>query len=504
MARFRPYKSDPELLFPPRPGELVPDDDLVWVIDDIVDRLDLTAIEGKYGVPGAEGFAPRLMLKLLIYGYSQGVFSSRKIERLARREAGGMVLAGGQRPDHVTLARFRRNNITEIAELFHQVLAMCVQLDMLTFGELYLDGSKIKANASKRKANSAERLEQTLDALRLEVDEMLAEASIHDEREDAVYGANSDTSVPDELRTKQERIAKIEGLLEELDARAAEEDRPRKPTDQMNFTDPDSRIMKTSQEGFQQCFNVQAVVDPKHLVIVATDVTQQTNDFRQLIPLLEQAETNLGQPVARIVADAGYHSFENLDHCAVQGVDAYIPLTKETTMQRQQDPKSQRFDPDSSTPFAKHDFAYDADTDTFQCPAGAHLRPSSRPHRGAKKSRTPYYSPQDQCQSCEFAPRCITSKRGYRIVTRDPRDALRDAMYQKLRTADGSKLYAKRKYISEPVFGMQKAGMGFRRFSLRGLLPARAEYAFLSTVHNVKRIWHSTREQLATSTGIGK
>lgn len=496
MGKFRGYHSDPQWLFPPRPGDLIPDDDLVWVINDVVDTLDLTAMEKRYSHYGAEAFMPRLQLKLLMYGYSQGILSARRLAWLARREAGGMVLAGGQTPSYSTISRFRKNFSLEIADLFHQVLAICIQMGMVSFGELYLDGSKIRANASKRKANTANRLEAKLAVLRQEVEELLLQADAVDEEEDAKYGAESDTAVPDALHDKQTRIEKIEASLDALQARAAEEDRSLQGKDQINFTDQDSRIMKTSNDGFQQCYNAQAVVDPKYLVIVAADVTQQATDYRQLIPMLQLAQTNLGRPLSAIVADAGYHSCDNLNHCVEHHVDGYIPLNKEAKQQQHGGSTSPRRPDEEAKPLQKKDFVYDADEDVYRCPRGEVLRPAPRPQNRVKTARTPYRSQVEVCQACPLLARCVSSGRGYRTVTRGPGDRLRDEMYRKLRTPEGQGLYAKRKYTVEPVFGLQKAGMGFGRFSCRGLVSAKTEYLFVSTVHNVKRIWHAIRNGL--------
>ncbi|MFH5822141.1 IS1182 family transposase [Georgenia sp. AZ-5] len=356
---FREFDPHQVLLLPPSLDDWLPADHLARFVADLVDEhLDLSRIYAAYREGrGAPPYDPRLMVRLLVYGYTTGVRSSRAIERACTDIVAFRWLAAGSAPDYRAIARFRRRHLAALANLFLQALALCQAAGMVKLGRVALDGTKLRANASKRKAMSYARLTEKEKILAQEVSELLAAAEETDRAEDAKYGKDRrGDELPDALARRESRLAKLREARQALEdqaraeagAKAAEKARERgededtvaeraaqaaeratpKPKAQRNFTDPESKIMLTGDGSFQQCYNAQAVVDAEHQVIVATDLNDCAADVANLIPLTEQAVANTGQVPKAVLADAGYCSAANLATAAEltqrQGTEFYI------------------------------------------------------------------------------------------------------------------------------------------------------------------------------------
>jgi transposase len=354
--RFKVYEADQMFLLPPSLREWLPEEHLAYFISDVVDQLDLSEmVEGykKDDPRGQPAYHPAMMTKLLLYGYCVGVPSSRKMEKKTYEDVAFRVLAAGHHPDHDTIAAFRKRHLKVLGELFVEVLELCREAGLVKLGHVALDGTKIKANASKRKAMSYGRMCEKEKELEREVEELLRKAEEVDEEEDRRYGKGKrGDELPEELRFRETRLKKIreakEALEREARARAqakAEEvtkplrtkcgPKPKappdvpKPTEQRNFTDPESRIMKdTTTKGFVQGYNAQAAVDAQSQVIVAAEVTVQPNDKNQAEPMVEQIENNLGQKPKELSADSGYYSEANVRLLQEKSIDVFIPPTK--------------------------------------------------------------------------------------------------------------------------------------------------------------------------------
>jgi transposase len=428
----------------------LPEDHLVYFIRDVERQLDLSAIYGSYdGTQGGNpAYDPGMMTTLLIYAYCVGVVSSRKIERATYESIPFRVLTADQHPDHDTIAEFRRRHLEALAVLFVQVLRLCRKAGLVKLGHVSLDGTKVRANASKHKAMSYGRMEKSVVELEGEVKRLLAEAEGTDTAEDNRYGrGRQDEALPEELRFKQSRLAKIKEAKEALEQEAREgaeaqrleqakkrEDRdasgdhrgrpPKVPSErpegkaQRNFTDPDSRIMKDgATKAFEQCYNCQAAVDGDSQVIVATRVSQETNDKKELKPVVETLKKNLdGAKPRQLTTDNGYFSENNVTYLAEEQIDGYL-----------------------ATGRIKHG---------------------------------------DQLP---VAPR-----------GRIPKEAsIKERMARKLRTVKGRAIYAKRKEVSEPVFGQIKHVRGFRQFLLRGVDKVCGEWDLICLGHNVLKLFRS-------------
>lgn len=445
---FRAFAPGQGLLLPPSLDEWLPAEHLARFIAELVDEhLDLSRIHASYTkAKGAPPYDPRLMVRILLYGYTTGVRSSRQLEAACQDVVAFRWLAAGQGPDFRSIARFRKRHLSALGHLFVQALVLCQAAGMVTLGRVALDGTKLRANASRRKAMSYARMSEKERILAAEVSELLAQAEEVDRSEDARFGKDArGDELPQELRRRESRLAKIRQAKQALEeeardkavaaardkAAAAGEDRDTteqrvadaaekavpKPTAQRNFTDPQSRIMKTSDGSFHQCFNGQAVVDEAHQVIVAAQVSDCAADVANLIPMTTQATSNTGQVPGQVIADAGYCSADNLEQAATLsaavGTEFFI-----------------------ATGRSKHDAPLPA------CPRGR-------------------------------IPATAT---------------LRERMARKLTTKKGRAVYARRKVIVEPVFGQMATLQNAKQLLLRGIDGARGEWLLLAACHNLRKL----------------
>lgn len=345
MAKtYRPYVPEQDLLLPPSLREWLPEDHLAYFVSDLVDHLDLSAITAVYEDEerGYPPYHPIMLTKVLVYAYCVGVFSSRKIQRRLVEDVGFRVLAAGNTPDFRTIADFRKAHLAALKGFFEQVLRVARDLGTLRVGRVALDGSKVKANASKHKAMSYGRMREKRRQLRDEVQQLLAQAEAVDAAEDAEYGPDRrGNELPAELQRRESRLNRIREATRVLKARAKEEAAAKgqpvesakpDPKAQYNFTDPESRIMK-GPDGFVQAYNVQVAVNEQQL-IVGQAVTQETNDKKQLMPMIRTIEQQAGATPPQLLADAGYCSDENLTAIADTTIDAYISTRKQTHGER--------------------------------------------------------------------------------------------------------------------------------------------------------------------------
>jgi transposase len=345
MAKtYRPYVPEQDLLLPPSLRDWLPEDHLAFFVSDLIDQLDLSAILAGYEDEdrGYPPYHPVMLTKVLVYAYCVGVFSSRRIQRRLAEDVAFRVLAAGNQPDFRTIADFRKLHLPTLQGFFEQVLRLARELGAPRVGRVALDSSKIKANASKHKAMSYDRMRATQQQLREEVSQLLAQAEAADAADDAEYGPDRrGDELPAELQRRESRLKRIREAKRALEARASEEAAANgepaesakpKPTAQYNFTDPESRIMK-GPDGFVQAYNVQVAVDDLQL-IVGQAVTQETNDKKQLLPMITTIEQQSGDTPSLLLADAGYCSDENLTALADTTIDAYISTRKQKHSER--------------------------------------------------------------------------------------------------------------------------------------------------------------------------
>ena len=394
-----------------------------------MDELDLSAITARYEEErrGGPPYHPKMMVKVLLYGYCTGVASSRRIAQRLHEDIAFRVLAANNTPDFRTVSDFRKDHLEALGDLFVQVLELCRQAGLVKLGHVALDGTKVRADASKHKAMSYGRMKEKEGQLAAEVGELLRRAGEVDDDEDRRYGKDKrGDELPEELAFRESRLRKIreakgaleaEALAEAEQAEAEGRYHPGVPDDkaQRNFTDPDSRIMPgPGGRGFQQSYNCQAVVDSEHQIIVAARATNQPSDKGQAVSMIEETVGNTGVVPKEVSADAGYYSAKVVDELYGLGVDPFV---------------------------------------------------------APEKTRHGWVSPP--------APR-----------GRIPKGlSVRDRMRRKLQTKRGRQRYALRMQTVEPVFGQIKQCRGFRQFLLRGLRKVDGELSLICTGHNLLKLF---------------
>ena len=355
MTNFRPIDRATPFLLPPSVDDWLPKDHLARFVVDIVDQLDLSALIRQYRGTGSAAYHPSVMLGLLVYGYATSVYSSRRIEAATYESIAFRYIASNEQPDHDSLCTFRKRFLREIEALFVQVLCIARQMKLLKLGTISLDGTKIHANASRHSALSYGHAQKIEAQLQAEVKELLARAEAADQ-EPLPEGL----SIPEELSRREERLAAIRQAKEQIEARAAERDAQEKaefeakiiaredktartgkkpggkpsappssgvrPTDQINLTDADSRIMPAKGKGFEQSYNAQAAVDTESMLIVATTMAQVATDKQQVEPMLKvitQLPEELGS-VENLLTDNGYFSAANVEHCLQANIEPLL------------------------------------------------------------------------------------------------------------------------------------------------------------------------------------
>ena len=445
MRGFITVDRQTDYLLPPSVEDWLPESHLARFIVDVIERLDLTQLTRQYGGRGSAAHHPAVLLGLLIYGYSTGVASSRKIERATYDSVAFRYIAANTHPDHDTLASFRRRFGAQLEHLFVQVLMLAREMGMLKLGKVSVDGSKIKANASKHRALSWGHLQKIEKQLQQEVQQLMALAESED-RKNVPDGMD----MPKEIARRQERLAALDEAKKKLEARAQERDLaaqaeyagkmakrqakrdagkkpggkdPEPPSsgpqdkDQLSLTDEQSRIMKVSGSGFDQCYNGQIAVDTDSLLIVGAFVTQAGNDSQQITPMLavlKEQQDQVGMP-AQLLADTGYFSAANVNACLDAGIEPLIAMKREE-------------------------------------------------HHAPVLARF-----------TEPPPLCVDAN----AVTR---------MAHQLKTKRGRADYGLRKQTVEPVFGIIKHVMKFRQFLVRGLERVGHEWNLVALAWNIKRM----------------
>ncbi len=342
-------------MFPEDLNEWLPKNHPVHFVNEVVRNLDLSAIYDSYDeLRGNPPYDPRLMVKIWIYAYMKGVRSSRKIETALYEDVGFRYLSANQQPDHWTISQFRKRHHKALGALLKQTVKMAQKVNLVKLKHVSIDGTKIKANASKHSAMSYAYMEKEEKRLMEEIEQALRESDEIDRLEDIEFGDAAGWELPDELATPAKRLKAIKEAKAALEQEAREkrakehetrrkeaeskgktykprtrpEDAKPKPKDQRNFTDPESRIMISSDKAFIQSYNAQAAVDAETHIIVAADLDNQANDSGYLPGMVEQVETNTGMKPQELSADAGYYSRKNVDYVQSLGIEAFIPPNK--------------------------------------------------------------------------------------------------------------------------------------------------------------------------------
>lgn len=491
-----PIDYDQRILYPSNIFDLLPSDHECYVYKDIINQLGTSDLEQQYSVKGQHAFHPKLILGILIYSYSHGVFSSREIEKQCHENLSFMYISEKNCPNFRVISDFRKDNREFFLDCFKQVVLIAREAGMASLGHVSLDGSKFDADTSKHKAMSYGRLKKVEGELVKEIEELLEKGRKTDEEEDAKYGNKSGNEISDELKIKEKRLAKIQSARESLEKREQELNPGKKIDDkkQISFADHDPRIMGKKGD-FAYRYNGQISVDSANQIIVGKHLSKNVNDKQEVEPALNELKETTGEYPDKCSTDNGYFSGSNLKAFSDANIDTYIATGKgEPLNLDEEESKNISTEATEATEvteareekgkFQKSNFTYHRESDIFTCPVGNRLELKIEKKDGTKI----YQCEKSLCASCNYQSSCCSSKKGEpRSIRTDEYEPLREAMREKMSDEESKAIYKERKVIVEPVFGQIK-NMGFRRFHVRGFEKAEGEFSLVCSVHNIKKL----------------
>jgi len=448
------------MLFPQSVDEYIPVDAPVRAYDAIVDSISLDALgvqvdRNKVGCPQ---YDPRVMLKLLIYGYSYGVRSSRKLERETHYNFSFIWLTGGLKPDHKTIAEFRRKNKSALKKVLKQCARLCIKLDLIDGNTLFVDGSKIRSNSSIKNSWTKQRCDRYLKKIDKRINEILSECETADREEKS---SPSFVKMKEELKDNETLRSKVQGILCELEAEDKES---------INTTDRDCTKIH-GRQGSHAGYNMQSVVDQKHGLIVNSDVVNENNDYHQFAEQVEQANATLDKKCQIACGDSGYSSVDELEKIDEQGIKVIVPSQKQAARVSKDDP------------FDKSHFKYDPACDCYICPQGHILKYSYT--NNVKKAKV--YRGGNVCGQCCCFGKCTKHSRG-RGISRLLKADLQQKLEDQYQEPESQEVYVLRKQKVELPFGHIKRNLKVDGFLLRGLEGVKAEASLLASCFNIARM----------------
>lgn len=457
---YRYGNRDQQTLLPPSIEDYVPSDAPVRAYDAMIEAMDLASmgfVLDSHRV-GNSQYDPRAMLKLLVYGYSYGIRSSRKLERECHYNLSFIWLTGGLQPDHKTIAEFRRKNTSFLRKVIHQCARICIDLNLIDGNVLFMDGTRLRANASIEHSWTVEKCQKALTDLDRRIAELLSACETADQEES---DQSSLVHLDERLANRKAIQSRIRSVLERLKAEEKHS---------LNTTDGDC-VRLHSRQGSHAGYSGQIVVDDAHGLIVNSDVVAENNDSKQFANQLDQANAVLDDPCKIACADAGFADYETLSDVDQQETDVIVPP---------QTPSAQTAD----TPFDKSHFIYDEADDTYICPEGHRLTCKGF---DSQKHSYSYYAGA-VCRTCTYLGRCTTNRLQGRKVRRYEFEKLRAALEQRYQEPDAQAIFARRKMRVEHPFGHFKRNLGAGYFLLRGLAGVRAEMSLLAGCFNIRRL----------------
>ncbi|RMG43361.1 MAG: IS1182 family transposase [Methanobacteriota archaeon] len=491
MAKFKPYDYNQMIMLPVCLKDQILPGTFEHTVHTLVEEyMDMSVFDARYenDETGCYAYNPKILLKIILVGYARGLLSSRKLERACRENVIFIALTCGQTPDHSTIASFISSLEKEIVSIFRDILLVCDEQGLLEGTRFALDGVKLPSNASKEMSGTFEELRQKKQRLEERVHNLLEAHQANDLDED-----HERAEAEEKARKLKQAIAKIERFLAENEPKPG----TKRKENKSNVTDNDSHLMKTSH-GVIQGYNAQAMVDAKHQVIVHADAGHSSQDDEHLPVMVEGAKQNLEAigkdpqclQEAELLADANYLSPTNLQKCQEEGLNAYIPDTQ--FRKREKKNKSQK------SRFSNADFHYNAQNDTYTCPAGHTMtRSSDIKYKGQNYYRSYVASP-EACADCPYRFRCLsktTAKKRTLFVFYDQELARYSVeMLQKIDSEEGRELLSQRIGIIEPVFANIRVQKGMDRFLLRGKVKVNIQWMLYCLVHNIEKILNYGRD----------
>jgi transposase len=500
MAKYKKDEFGQMVMLPVSfEDQLVPGT-LEFAIHTLVEtRMDLSRFEDRYtnDETGRSAYDPKILLKIVLFGYSRGMTSSRRIEWACLKNVTFIALSSGQHPDHSTIAAFVSSMKDEISPLFRDVLLVCEEMDLLGGTLFALDGLRLPSNASKQWSGTRSELEGRKQRLEAKVRGLLSEHTEQDKRDEGSPKTGGPRVGPDrqrQIERLQKKADRIGKWLRENEAKIG----PRAKEITSNITDNESAEMYTAH-GIIQGYNGQALVDSKHQVIVHGEAFGESQDYEHVPPVLEGAKQNL-QAIGQsedyfsgkiLTADSNYHSRTNIRKCEQEGLDAYIP----DRFFRRRDPRykpQRRYWPKRKRRFGLEDFNYDEATDRYLCPAGKYLKLKVRRVKNTGNLYRQYVGDERDCCGCRLRPRCLMTKnvsyRTLNVPIGTEGTNFSKQMVAKIDTEQGRKIYPQRLGIIEPVFANIRVHKRLDRFTLRGKAKVNIQWLLYCMVHNMEKI----------------
>lgn len=437
--------------------------DPVRVYDAFVDALHFNALGiSLEPQPGADEYYPKDMLKLILYAYSYGFHSSRKIERACYHNLSFQWLMAGQKPDYRTIARFRSKYKEQIKQMLKQCVRACIDLDLIEGNVLFTDGSKFRANASINQCWTKEKCEKYLTKIDEHIDRLMEECEKIDKQQD---DRDSMVKLHKKIENKEKLVKKIQGVIGQLQDNGK---------DSINSTDPDS-IKAKSRQGTHAAYNMQMTVDEKHGLIAQAEAISDCNDRNHLNEQIIKSSQNLGKKPKKACSDSGFHSMPDLDKVD-KDIQLILPSQKQAQKENGKSPLK---------PFDKEQFQYNSQKDEYICPAGKPLKPDRVIlHNSRKKT---YKADKQDCQACQHFGICTESKKG-RTIVRYAEEEYKEHLEKIYMSPEGQDVYQRRKEKVELVFGHFKRNLGFGQFMLRAKPKVDAETSILATCFNITRM----------------
>jgi transposase len=456
-------------------------------IAELVSRLDLTDLYADYSTQGGDAFEPSILLATWFLAYSEGVTSTRRVEQLCLRDMHYIYASANLRPDHTTLSRFRQRHLERLPGYFEQIIRLAIREGVSDFKLIGVDGSKLQASSSSRQNRDGVGLERELEKVREQIAEYLLASELLDEEEDTEDVGELEDKIEQlqrweqKLRERQQQLSERRGTLQSKDRRRHK----------INLVEPEARNHNgVNGQPAAPGYNTQVSVDAQTQLIVASDVTDEPTDQNQFGRQHSLVEEVLGADPARgYVADAGYHSFDELEYIEEHEVDAVIA---DPRPEHRRVPEGSRADGGKRF-FGRGMFQYDASTDTYRCPAGEVLRYVWHERHRGRRCRVYQGS---ACVGCSLRSRCLRTRnpRALRRVVRDDKEHLAERMLQRVQSPEGRRRLDLRRMSNEPVIGNLKSNLGFRRFSLRGMRKVKGEFTLMCIGHNLGKLHRLLRD----------
>jgi transposase len=466
---FREYDQNQGIFAPIIPADVIDDDDPARIIDEIIESLDLSKLYDFYSHEGNPAYHPKMMLKVLFFCYMKGIFSCRKINEGLKKYMMQLVfLSGGDTPSFNTVNNFRLRHLSVLPEIFAQIVLLCVELEMVDFEFLAIDGQKIHANASFKQSKREKDLKKELDRIGMQMKELLTrgEQINSDGKERAILEKKA-------ARLKR-RESKVKAAVEKLkELQALEKDEKAKEEKRINVTDNDAPVMTHKDSTKKPSYETFAASDGKFQVITAYDCKPDSSEAKEAIPMIEKSEKSTSGSHDNAALDAGFSSLDNLEKMEEIETEIYMP-----------DRKFDKWSKDGpGMAFDKSKFKFDVETNSMTCPLKKAMELVRVEDKGDFK-RSIFRGM--SCEDCQEKAECTDGKA--RTVTIDSRSELQDKMREKLKTDKGKAIYQKRQTTIEPVFGNIQKNMGWKQFHLRGKGKAKGEFGLIVIAHNLKKI----------------